>query len=285
MAAMEEDQRASEDAVSDEDKAAIIQHLMLNSPPGQLRDVKADALALVPAGVVSQPMLAGICRAYNTANLQLIPQKNLVLCEEAEIDPTHYLDPSTGDVYAVDHVSLSAEKTETRVPTAPEVEAERSVVEAALGKYVRSRYSSANARAAVFATDQGDLKIALSAENLNLRNYWSGNWRSTWTVSLAGAQASVQGTLKLRAHYFEDGNVQLQTTKDVEPSPVSAADLGRAVTDVIEDAETSLQQGLEDMYNNMTHETFKAMRRIMPITRTKMKWNVYEVALNRNLRK
>ena len=39
------------------------------------------------------------------------------------------------------------------------------------------------------------------------------------------------------------------------------------------------------MYDNMTNETFKAMRRIMPISRTKMKWNINEIALNKNLRK
>jgi len=39
------------------------------------------------------------------------------------------------------------------------------------------------------------------------------------------------------------------------------------------------------MYANMNEETFRAMRRLMPITRTKMEWNVNAVRLNKNLRK
>jgi hypothetical protein len=39
------------------------------------------------------------------------------------------------------------------------------------------------------------------------------------------------------------------------------------------------------MYGNMTDETFKAMRRVMPVHRNKMNWNINEVKLNQNLRK
>jgi len=122
-------------------------------------------------------------------------------------------------------------------------------------------------------------------ERVNLRNYWSGNWISVWTVVL-GDEVTIDGSIKLRAHYFEDGNVQLQTTKVFPAATLTVAgNLGKAVVAHIEDAESNLQSALEDMYTNMTDETFKAMRRVMPITRTKMKWNINEVALNRNLRK
>ena len=92
----------------------------------------------------------------------------------------------------------------------------------------------------------------------------------------------------MRAHYFEDGNVQLQSKKAVPESTLSYADpaaLGKAVAEAIKEAEGSLQQGLEEMYLNMSEETFKAMRRVMPITRTKMKWSLAEVNLNKNLTK
>ncbi len=49
--------------------------------------------------------------------------------------------------------------------------------------------------------------------------------------------------------------------------------------------ESVLQNGLEDMYSNMNNETFRSMRRIMPITRTKMEWNVNAVRMVRQVRK
>ena len=91
-----------------------------------------------------------------------------------------------------------------------------------------------------------------------------------------------------RRHYFEDGNVQLQTHKAYDDRPLDFADaagLAAVAVNTIDACETDLQKGLQDMYDNMSNETFKAMRRVMPITRTKMKWNIHEISLNRNLRK
>jgi hypothetical protein len=39
------------------------------------------------------------------------------------------------------------------------------------------------------------------------------------------------------------------------------------------------------MYTNMNNETFRSMRRIMAVTRTKMDWNVNSVRMVRQVRK
>jgi len=41
----------------------------------------------------------------------------------------------------------------------------------------------------------------------------------------------------------------------------------------IKECEEVLQMGLAQMYGNMSDETLKSMRRVLPITRTKMEWN------------
>jgi capping protein alpha len=50
-------------------------------------------------------------------------------------------------------------------------------------------------------------------------------------------------------------------------------------------AEGELQTALEEMYASMNEETFRAMRRIMPVKRTKMEWNVNAVRMNKQVRK
>ena len=54
---------------------------------------------------------------------------------------------------------------------------------------------------------------------------------------------------------------------------------------MLQASEGDLQTALEDMYANMNEETFRAMRRIMPVKRTKMEWNVNAVRMNRQVRK
>lgn len=122
-------------------------------------------------------------------------------------------------------------------------------------------------------------------------------------------------------HYFEDGNLQLQTSKSV--APITIACPPRAEADVVEQViifiqvttsvfvslfgdnppsltrsvcvvlclpyvqseESALQSSLDDMYTNMNQETFRSMRRLMPITRTKMEWNVNSVRMVKQVRK
>ena len=55
------------------------------------------------------------------------------------------------------------------------------------------------------------------------------------------------------------------------------------VASLIEDSENALHAGLEAMYGDMADATFKALRRVMPITKLKMKWSVDALRLKGGL--
>ena len=62
--------------------------------------------------------------------------------------------------------------------------------------------------------------------------------------------------------------------------------LCRDVKDVaalVEEKENALHAGLEAMYGDMADATFKALRRVMPITKLKMKWSVDALRLKGGL--
>ena len=64
--------------------------------------------------------------------------------------------------------------------------------------------------------------------------------------------------------------------------------LCRDVKDVaalVEEKENALHAGLEAMYGDMADATFKALRRVMPITKLKMKWSVDALRLKGGLTK
>ena len=55
--------------------------------------------------------------------------------------------------------------------------------------------------------------FATSCTNFFSRN---GRWRSVWTIREEGGQVEVTGILKVQVHYYEDGNVQLVSSKEIK---------------------------------------------------------------------
>jgi capping protein alpha len=105
-------------------------------------------------------------------------------------------------------------------------------------------------------------------------------------VDLSAARPlRVAGKISLHAHYFENGNLQLQSEKlvDEELPDFTTIGLGDALLSVMKTAEDAVQAELEDMYINMSQETFKEMRRVMPVTQTKMEWSLHAHRTARDL--
>lgn len=72
----------------------------------------------------------------------------------------------------------------------------RSVLQTAVSNYVATSYPSKNAAAAVYYKD-GKFQVLITGEVSNLKNYWSGRWNSTWSLTLNGSEATVSGEVKV----------------------------------------------------------------------------------------
>lgn len=140
--------------------------------------------------------------------------------------------------------------------------------------YVSSQYKASNdakGTGAVYSITDGNLAICITGVATNLRNWWSGSWKGEYIVTVSGGTCSINGTVDLLAHYFEDGNVQMNTQKKYNAEGVSFS--GNAIVTQIQEWENALQAGLETMYTGMSNQTFKDMRRILPVTKSKFDWS------------
>lgn len=197
---------------------------------------------------------------------------NLLVSKYGQVGDNQYLDPTSGKVYTFNHLSRQwGEETDKRQVLPDEVDALRAATQKAMEAYIEDLYKPGKATVAVYGADNGTITICISAKNVNLSNYWTGSWRSVFTLS----GGELKGTVKLGVHYFEDGNVQLHTS--VEHSAKIAGGAADAVAaelrKSIEQFETSYQNHLEEMYVNMHRSTFKQMRRFLPLSKVKFQWN------------
>ena len=132
--------------------------------------------ALLPEGLIGDAMLAGLARAFNTKNFRAIKNgdSKLILCEPAEVDATHYMEPKSGKILGVNHITgepVDGDEADMPGPTEPALEDVRSAVDNAVAGYVSSQYMPGSGVSAVYAKGN-TLTVVVSGEKLNLRNYW-----------------------------------------------------------------------------------------------------------------
>jgi len=195
------------------------------------------------------------------------------------VNPGEYLDPRGNQVIFFDHIRQ--EVTGSR-PISGEldssVEPYRAAFDTAIGHYVAEHYL--HGTATVYGKKEGKgftITVCISSAKFNPNNFWNGRWRAVWTCKLApgGGNIDISGRLRVNVHYYEDGNVQLttDTPKSFSASggndPKSCAD---AAAKAIEKSETDYHNKLEQSYNTMGDTTFKALRRVLPITRQRIDW-------------
>jgi len=282
-----------EGEISNDEKLQIAQHFLLSAPPGQFSEVRTDVTKLLPEDLLTDSLASGIARASNLKNAKIVTApsgKNVVIHKAGEVDATHYVDPSNSSVFQLNHLTLETFEDSS---VASNQDESKSSVQAALqgsiDKYISSCYLSEASAGGVFVQD-GIFTVVLVGEKTNLKNFWSGMWNSLWNLEVDSEASTykISGEVKIQVHYFEDGNLQLNSSKPIAASEgkfSSEADLGDKIVAHIRRQETLIQTGLEEMYNNMSEQTLRSMRRVMPITRTKMEWNINSVRMNNQLQK
>ena len=97
----------------------------------------------------------------------------------------------------------------------------------------------------------------------------NGRWRSVYTFD--PSSGSLEGSIKVDVHYYEDGNVRLLTNKPVSASIPSGT--GSGVVKEISTSEKKYQEELNKGFVSLSEGAFKGLRRQLPVTRQKIEWD------------
>ncbi|KAL6657378.1 hypothetical protein ACP70R_005158 [Stipagrostis hirtigluma subsp. patula] len=290
--------------LTDGQKLEIAVWFLSNAPAGEIHYVAKDVRALLGDDAVYEAAAAEAFPEYNKAHLVALElpdrSSDIIISTYGELDKNNYLDPRTAQVATIDHIKQTCTKlrpaADEELPSAY-IEEFRSALDVELSKYVGEAYPKGVC--AVYCTSGKDvegpgadfsLAVVISAAKRSPQNFCNGSWRSIWNVEFNYELQFVviKGNIQVGAHYFEEGNVQLDTNIDRKDSTIlqSPEDTAVAIANIIRHHESEYLSSLEESYLNLSDATFKDLRRKLPVTRTLFPWhNTLAFSITRDLAK
>ncbi|KAJ7542719.1 hypothetical protein O6H91_09G008400 [Diphasiastrum complanatum] len=272
--------------VTDEQKIGLATWFLLKSPPGEIQQVAKSIRGVLMDERLFDMAAKEAFPKYNMEQMIAIDLADhsgqVLLTKYGAIDVSQHLDPRTAQVAVIDHVKQASADDE--LPSAF-VEEHRLLLTMNWLSMWEEAFPKGNC--AVYCTcgkdvesggDEFELKAVISATKFSAQNFYSGSWRSVWKIQVNQELQTVEinGKINVIAHYFEEGNVQLETSSECSNSTLlqESSRYRRCCCDVI--------QYLESEYLGVLEE----LRRKLPVTRTRFSWNnALQLSLSREITK
>lgn len=108
--------------------------------------------------------------------------------------------------------------------------------------------------------------VIIVDENLNDANFYNGRWQSFYKLDKGTGELT--GEITVKVHYYEDGNVALNTGKHIHETNINVDN----IVETISKLEDEFEKALLKNFVALNEHQFKNLRRQLPINRSKVQW-------------
>lgn len=280
-----EEFETSDDQGNEKDRTAadMISSFISHAPPGAINEVLTDVKEIVKDEQLIREQTSKTLPRYiksqlTPAFLSTEPEIRVIISDYNDLGDGRFADPRTKQSFKYDYITGSISDLQ---PWQPEKSAEtwRSALERDWIAYSLEHYHEGTG--SVFSSIKDDiitLHACLEGHQFQPKKFWNGRWRSIWTASFnpnQDKQFQLFGTIRLHVHYYEDGNVQLVSTRSCEQviKLTKQDKVAKDIIDAVKKFENEYQRAISENYQTMSDTTFKALRRPLPVIRSKIEWN------------
>ncbi|KXJ88500.1 F-actin capping protein alpha subunit [Microdochium bolleyi] len=249
-----------------------VEAFVQGAPPGELADVVADIKALT---INEQPDLISelepAFQQYNEEQFVTVKlpggSQQVIVSSFSSLGDGRYFDVESSSSFSFDHTTQKASNAQSYVIEGAQTDLVKSTLKS-LSAYVKEHF--ANASYGVYPIEN-DSKVAviIVANKYSPNNFWNGRWRSLYIFD--PSSGSLEGSIKVDVHYYEDGNVRLLTNKPVSSSVSSGT--GAGIAKEVAATEKKYQEELNRGFTSLSEGAFKGLRRQLPVTRQKIEWD------------
>ncbi|KAJ1915182.1 F-actin-capping protein subunit alpha [Mycoemilia scoparia] len=262
-------------SLSVEEKIERVLTFLTSSPPGEENDVFNDIRGIINDDQALQDNIVPTLTKLSIERFQVvdIPDTALktMITQYNQVEDNKYVDFNTKKAIVFDHLREKVVSCEDYEEEST-LEELRSLVQKNVVGYLEDRYQEGVG--CTFIVDDSKVVVCIVGNKFNPENFWNGSWRSSWIFDTSSG--TIEGKVSVHIHYYEDGNVQQISNFDFNEQlnlTDDNSELASSIVKKIRALEQQYHRSLNDHYSQLSQKTFKAFRRMLPITRNKVDWD------------
>lgn len=243
----------------------VVNKIISDSPPGELREIYDDLIKITSES--SKNTILDAIENYNVQNcIPIDVDGTSIIISKYNKEGSKFFDPVHSVIFSVDHLGHRGLDIEPYEFTHPKLDKEQlKRLHDQLREYLAQNFPG-DVSFAVYPVPEEPSKISIIivSTKYNPNNFWNGHWKSSYIYDLGTKELT--GHISTQVHYYEDGNVSFQSGKAIGQNNVVD------VVSTIRDVETSFENELDFSFSDLNEKQFKALRRRLPVTRSKINW-------------